>query len=259
MRTNIAAGLLLLTSVAPADTVHSETSDVPADAARAAVGPGLYVTPSYPGARSTRSELLPFVDAEYEQRYYSSANDLLGIYAIKSPSTQAGAAVEYDLTERRARDDERFHNLRDVDETARFKLFASHTISFVTSDANVATDMAGRGEGTLAQTNLWATLPLPKASLSVGPGITWANARYTRSFFGITQAQAAVSPFAPHAAPAGLVDLHWNGFETYDISSRWSVGASQTAAHLRGAAGDSPVTSKREQIVVFTWLAYRLK
>jgi outer membrane protein len=259
MRNATAAGVWVLAAAAHAVAAHA-ADDAPPDGARAAVGPGVYLTSSYPGARSTRSELLPFIDAEYGQRYYSSANDLFGIYAMKTADTQAGAAVTYDLTERRARDDERFRNLRDLDETPRFKLFASHTVSFLTGDANVATDMAGRGEGTLVQANLWATLPLlPTLSLSGGPGVTWANARYTRAFFGITAAQAAVSPFSPHAAPAGVIDLHWNGFETYDISSRWSVGASQSAARLRGSAGDSPVTSRREQIVAFAWLAYKLK
>jgi outer membrane protein len=259
MGNTIAAGVWVLVGVAHAAAV-CVADDAPPDAVRAAAGPGEYVTSSYPGARSTRSELLPFIDAEYAQRYYSSANDFLGIYAIKTVGTQAGAAVEYDLTERRARDDGRFRNLRDINETPRFKLFASHTVSFITGDANVAADMAGRGEGTLAQANLWATIPLlPTLSLSVGPGITWANARYTRSFFGITAAQAAVSPFSPHVAPAGVIDMHWNGFETYDISSRWSVGASQLAVRLRGSAGDSPVTSRREQLVAFAWLAYKLK
>ena len=230
------------------------------DDARLSLGPGLYLTPVHPGARSTRSVWVPFVDAEYAGRLYSSASDVLGVYAYKTASVQAGAAVEYDFTERLARDDERFRNLRDLHETPRFKLFASRTISFVTGDANIATDMAGRGEGTLAQANLWATVPFSKKfMLSVGPGLTWADTRYMQSFFGISKAQSAVSPFAVYASRAGVVDFHWNGLETFEISSRWSVGASQYMARLHGTAGESPVTAGRTQNSILAWIAYRVR
>jgi hypothetical protein len=67
-------------------------------------------------------------------------------------------------------DDDRLCGLPNVGEIARFKLFASRTVSFVTGDVNVATDVAGRGQGTLAQANLWFTVPFdPTFSVSVGP------------------------------------------------------------------------------------------
>lgn len=228
--------------------------------ARLSLGPSLYLTPSHPGARSTRSVWLPFVDAEFAGRLYTSASDIVGVYARKTASIQAGAAVEYDLTERLSRDDERFRYLRDVHATPRFKLFASRTISFITGDANLATDMAGRGQGTLAQANLWATVPFtPKFMVSMGPGVMWGDARYLRTFFSISDAQAAVSPFAAYASRAGVVDVHWNGFETYEISSRWSIGASEYAARLHGSAAGSPVTASRSQTTVLAWIAYKLK
>jgi outer membrane protein len=249
------------TAPAPAPVTASAPVTAPATGdARLALGPSLYTTSSYPGARSTRSEWLPFIDAEYANRFYMSASDLLGVYAYKSASTQTGAAVQYDLTERRSRDDERFRNLRNVGDTPRFKLFASHTESFVTGDFNVATDMAGRGQGTLAQANLWATAPFtPAFMVSVGPGVTWADTRYMHTFYSISAAQTAVSPFAPYEARAGAVDFHWNGLATYDVSSRWSLGVSEYAARLHGSAVDSPVTSRRAQSVFFAWAAYKLK
>jgi len=39
------------------------------------------------------------------------------------------------------------------------KLFASHTLGFVTGDMNVARDVEGRKQGTLGQANLWLTAP----------------------------------------------------------------------------------------------------
>jgi outer membrane scaffolding protein for murein synthesis (MipA/OmpV family) len=231
----------------------------PAGGDHLVLGPGFYSEPSYPGARRTRELLLPFVDAEYADRLYTSATDLLGVYAFKSAGTQLGAALEYDLTERRARDDARFHDLRDIKETARLKWFATKTVSFVTGDANVATDVTGGHQGTLAQSNIWFSTPLvPKSLISVGPGMTWADARYMRTFFTITPAQAAVSPLPVYTAQAGVVDVHWNGLATYEISSRWSIGASDYLGRLHGDARHSPVTLRRAQQTAFAWLAYKI-
>jgi len=39
------------------------------------------------------------------------------------------------------------------------KLFATRTIGILTGDANIATDVANHGQGTLGQGNLWLTIP----------------------------------------------------------------------------------------------------
>jgi len=65
------------------------------------VGPGSETLPVYPGARQLHTVLFPFVDAEYEERLYTSGDDLLGVYGYKTENTQLGGAVEYDLTARR--------------------------------------------------------------------------------------------------------------------------------------------------------------
>jgi len=224
------------------------------------IGPGEFLTPSYPGARSSRGFLLPYVDAEYAGRLYTNASDLIGVYAYKTVGDALGAALQYDFTERLDKDDARFHNLRDIRATPRFKLFADKTIGPFTGDINVATDIANRGQGTLGQANLWATLPFIKHWLfSVGPGITWADERYMHSFFTITPSQAAVSPLSAYEARAGILDLHLNGVVTYEISSRWSVGASAYAARLRGDAAGSPVTLRRDQTTALAWLVYKIK
>ena len=252
--------LVLWTALGVAGPMAACVADeAPDDGDHVSVGPGPYSMPSYPGARRTRDLILPFVDAEYANRLYASASDLVGVYALKTASTQLGAALEYDLTERKSRDDPRFRNWRDVKETTRLKWFATKTIAFVTGDANVATDVTGAHQGTLAQANLWFSAPLtPKCLLSVGPGVTWADSRYMRTFFSVTPAQAAVSPLAIYTARAGAADVHWNALTTYEISSRWSVGVSDYLGRLHGSAERSPVTLRRGQQTALAWLAYKI-
>jgi len=123
----------------------------------------------------------------------------------------------------------------------------------------VATDIGGRGQGTLAQANLLVTIPfIPKWLFSFGPGITWADHNYMTTFFTITPQQAAVSPIHEYEAHAGIADLHLNGAITYTISSRWAVGASAYAARLQSDAEESPVTLRRSQITVIAFLTYKV-
>lgn len=236
-------------------------ADPPLDAGtNLSIGPGEYVTPSYPGAASSRGFLLPYVDAEYAGRFYTNASDLLGIYAYKTVGDAIGAALQYDFTERLAKDDMRFRELKEIKATPRFKLFADKTFGVLTADFNIATDIAGRGQGTLAQANLFITLPFPpKWLFSFGPGVTFADHQYMTSFFTITPAQAAVSPLHAYVARAGIDDLHLNLLVTYAISTRWSVGASAYEARLRGDADSSPVTLRRQQTTALAWLTYKVK
>jgi outer membrane protein len=178
------------------------SADVPVDSGTyLTVGPGIYVQPTYPGASGSRGFFLPYIDAEYHNWLYSNAADLIGVYAYKTPTTQLGGAIQYDFTERLNKDDPRFQFLRDVRATPRFKLFASHTIGLITGDVNVATDIAGRDQGTLAQANLSLAIPfVPKFFFSVGPGLTWASSTYMQSFFGITPGQSQVSQLPAYDA-----------------------------------------------------------
>jgi outer membrane scaffolding protein for murein synthesis (MipA/OmpV family) len=228
--------------VAAAGASASARADGAGDGAdwHLAVGPGLYSMPRYPGAGSTRTRFLPYVDAEYHHRFYTSVADLIGVYAVKTDAVQAGAALEYDPTERPAG-----AGLPRVRDTARLKLFASRTVSFVTFDGNVARDVLGRGQGLLAQANLWLTAPLtPDLSVNAGPGATWADAQYMRSFFGTR---------------AGLVDVHLNGYVEWRVTPHYQIGMLAYLARLKGDAAASPVTDRRGQPTLMGWVAYRFR
>ncbi len=199
----------------------------------AAVGPGIYSGPLFPGAARSRRFVFPFIDAEYAGRLYTSANDLIGVYAYKTTNTQAGAAVEYDLTRR----------LPDVKQTERLKLFGSQTLGAVTADANVAKDIGGHGEGILGQSNLWLTIPVGHTfSVSAGPGATWGDSRYMHTLY---------------MGRAGIADVHINGLAEWVIHTKYRLGAQTWFGHLRGDAAASPLVMRHEQPTVVGWIAYR--
>ena len=257
-RASSTVGLLLMILVECARSNAAETTAE--HPSHAVLGPGIYVSPKFPGACRSRSVFFPFVDAEYQDRWYTSASDVIGFYVHKDTTTEIGAALVWDPTERRVQDDTRLSALSDVKETARLKLFASRTIGFVTADANIATDILGHGQGTLIQSNLWATLPFRRSLLlSVGPGLTWADHTYMQTFYAVTPSQASRSPLPAFSAAAGISDVHLNGFFQMEIGSRCQIGISATLAYLKHDADHSPVTEIHSQSTIVGWVAYRLK
>ena len=237
---------------------HSDAPTTAGEDFHLALGAGLYSIPQYPGATRTRTRPFPFIDAEYANRYYSSASDLFGVYAWKTDRSQAGAAIEFDPTMREARDDARLQGLLDVRDTARFKVFASRTISFVTADGNVATDVLGRRQGTLAQAVLWLTAPLSNhLSINVGPGVTWADSRYMQSFYSVPAFVA--SPLDAYSTHAGILDVHWNGLIDWQFRPHYRIGVQFSLMRLKGVAAASPLTEQRTQDNVVGWLAYTFR
>jgi outer membrane scaffolding protein for murein synthesis (MipA/OmpV family) len=217
------------------------------------LGPAVEITPTYPGAKTQRTFMLPDIEGQYDNWLYISATDLLGVYAYNHQGDKAGAAIEYDFTERLEKDSPHLAHLGDVSTTARFKLFIEQRISLFVLGATAATDIGGHEEGTVAQAYLNLLLPLTaRGFLTIGPGLTWSDSRYMRAFYGVTAEQSELSGFPEFQAHAGISDIYGELVAGYELSSRWALGLDVTVAHLQGDAAGSPITESRWQT---TWLA----
>lgn len=224
------------------------------------IGPGLNLSPVYPGARRTLVYAVPYQDIDYRGRFFSNGFDVLGVYARNDATWQIGADLQYDPTWRHRSDDARLSGLKDIDATARARVFAQATYAFLTLSVDAAQDVAGQRQGLVADADLYASVPLgKKALLSFGTGLTWADRRYMRTFFGILPAQAAQSAFPVYALGGGLRDRHASAIATYTLSDRWQALCSATWARLHGEAADSPIVERRGQLDVSAALKYRFR
>jgi MipA family protein len=250
---------LLLIAVVPASVAVAQTT--PSAPFSLSVGPAVEITPEYPGARAQRTFALPDVELQYHNWLYVSGTDLIGVYAYNHGGTKAGAAIEWDFTERLQRDNPHFAGLGDVATTPRLKVFFQPQLQpWLAGGVLAATDIGGHNEGTVAQAYLNLQLPLTsRGYFTLGPGVTWSDTEYMRAFYGVTSEQSTISGFPVFEAHAGVSDVYVETSAGYAISSRWSVGIDVTAAYLQGDAAKSPFTESRHQI---TWLAavlYKLR
>ena len=129
------------------------------------------------------------------------------------------------------------------------------------ADGNVVTDVLGRGRGTLAQGNLWFTAPLSKNfSLNVGPDVSWADARYQKSFYAVTPQEAAISPqLSTCSTHSGIRDVHWNGLIEWQLLSHYRIGIQVSLMQLKASAADRLITEQKNQRNVVGWVAYTIR
>ncbi len=209
------------------------------------VGPGLYLFPKFPGSSQLQVLPFPIQDISWKDRVFSQGPDLLGVNALLGDNYHLGASVSFDFQSRRASDDARLRGLPDVHYGPKLRLFADYTWWAFTGSAAVYQDIAGTGQGLTAMADLFVSAPLGELLLSAGPGITWANATYTNTFFGVNAQESAASGLPRYAAGSGLRDVHFNVNATYKFSPHWSANVSAVIGRLERAAAGSPITERR--------------
>lgn len=259
------AALLAFAQRASADdtttaaTTTAATSGTTADESpwKIAIGPGAYFAPQYPGSRHMKVYPFPALDISYRDRIFSQGPDVLGINVLTAENYHLGASLSFDFQSRTASDDPHLRGLGNVDDGPKLRIFGDYTLWAFTGAVAVYQDISGNGQGTTASADLYASLPLQGWLFSVGPGLTWANAVYTRTLFGISSAQSAASGLPQYATGSGIRDVHMTFYATHDFSKHWVGSVNATLGRLEHYAGGSPITERRRELTTFAALDYR--
>jgi outer membrane protein len=159
---------------------------------------------------------------------------------------------------RKESDDARLRGLGDIDSTVRAGLFTSYRIGWLTLKASALTDVADNDQGTIANLDAELTYrPFPRLVLSGGPGVSWSDKKYTQTFFGINNEQAARSGFAPYLPGGGVNVVRLSFGAQYLLTPHWFLGAHVTAAQLQGDAADSAIVAEKNQNLYAMFFGYR--
>ncbi|OAJ63759.1 hypothetical protein A6V36_17235 [Paraburkholderia ginsengiterrae] len=222
------------------------------------VGPGLVITPRYPGSRQLSYIPFPALDISYDDRFFSQGPDVLGVNVLRGPAYHVGASLSFDFQSRKESDDpQHLHGLGDVDGGPKLRLFADYTWWAFTGSVQLYQDIAGNHQGTTVSTDLVASAPVGGWLFSVGPGVTWANGTYTRTFFGVSGQQSAASGLPTYNTSAGIRDVHLNAQVTYDFSRHWNGSVAATFGRLEHNAANSPITEKRFELNTIASVNYK--
>jgi outer membrane protein len=232
---------------------------------RFSAGPGVATIPEYPGADSQRTLVVPVISATYGRFFVggdpgSGSPAGVGLDLYRNGPWRLGISAYGDLTRRKESDDERLRGLGDVDPALRAGVFGSYSTERFVLRASVGSDVSGNDQGTLVRLDALARFrPSERLTLTAGPGLTWANDEYTRTFFGVDALQSARSGLPQYEAKSGLNSARFSVGANYQIDRSWSVGANLVAASLQGDAADSPVTEEKSQTFAGVFAIYRFQ
>jgi MipA family protein len=250
----------LLGSVGIAVALHAAAQE---PSWRVSVGAGIDSVPRFPGADSQRIFAIPFFAASYGRFFfgaYPGAGSVggVGVNLYRDPHWRVAAALSAGLAERKQSDDPRLEGLGDVDRTVSAGAGVAYTRDWFLLGASALTDILNRGQGTLVHLNALGRYRFDEQlTFFGGPGITWADSRYTKTFFGVTPDQSAASGLPEFGTHAGLNSARLGFGASYRISSRWTATAFGSVARLEGDAASSPITEDRWQRFFGAVVAYR--
>ncbi|REG51847.1 outer membrane scaffolding protein for murein synthesis (MipA/OmpV family) [Paraburkholderia sp. BL6669N2] len=257
--TTFARRYLALAAVTACCTMGVAHADEPqADSDwKISVGPGMYVFPKFPGSSKLQKLPFPVQDISWKERFFSQGPDVLGVNVLHGENYHFGMSVSFDFQSRSSSDDARLRGLPDVHHGPKLRLFGDYTWWAFTGALAAYQDIAGTGQGLTAMADLFVSAPVGNWLISMGPGLTWANATYTQTLFGITPQESAASGLPHYDTGSGLRDIHFNVNATYKINPHWSANVAVVAGRLERYAAGSPITERRLDLNGMASVLYR--
>lgn len=94
-------------------------------------------------------------------------------------------------------------------------------------------------------------------TLSFSPSLSWADKKYTQTYFGVTSAQAARSNFKEYNAKGGIKSVNFGVGLNYQFDKNWSANAALSYSQLQGNAAKSPIIEKKSQPSAVLGVVYK--
>jgi MipA family protein len=253
----VAVCLALTASPAFAQSADGAQADAPEGNWSGFISAGPGITPEYEGAKTY--QVIPFISADLkyrsvtlEVRGTTARLDVLSaLSGFGDGALYGGPAVTFKLP--------RDNKVGDVGNPVRqltkipFQVEAGGFIG-----VKLGGNEAGRGQFRIEATALggskgfeaigkvsYALVRSRKVFVDVDNSITYANAKYMRTYFGVTPAEATASGLAAFTPGAGIKDVSSGLTIGYQFNKRWGIVANGNYSYLVGDAGKSPIVQGR--------------
>ena len=233
--------------------------------ARVHGGFGVARTPSYPGSDRYELRAVPIISVNFGRFFLGgepggAGSPGAGVNLLRDKHWRGGIGVSLAGAFRKPREESDHPSLQgmgDIDRTVRGVAFLGYQEGRLTTFARVATDLRDKDQGTLVLLDsVMRHRATDRLTVSVGPGVTWADGEYMTTFFGVSAEQSARSALPQYQADAGVHALRLGAGASYRIDRNWSAVLRTNVLRLVGDAADSPVTRSRTQYTAGIFAAY---
>ena len=106
--------------------------------------------------------------------------------------------------------------------------------------AQIATDVAGRSDGSVARLTYLAKFTDDKLTVYPSIGVEWNDSNYNEYYYGISDEEAARTGL-PSYSPGSSLNPYVSVSGMYDFNDKWAGFASQTFDHLSSKQYESPM------------------
>jgi outer membrane protein len=223
---------------------QAQTTNVFAGSWTMTIGAEGRVVPQFEGAKNYRIRPMPIFSLQRSgaPNRFRAPDDGIRIGLVEVENVRVGAVGKF--RGRRAESDAAaLQGLGNVGFTAEIGGFAE---IWATQNFRLSAEMRhGIGGHTGVLADLGADLvmrPDMQWTLSVGPRLSWSNAEYNRTYFGVTrEQQAAGSRLALYSPGSGIRSLGLVGSASYAVTPDWTVRAFARYDRLAGDVRKSPL------------------
>jgi outer membrane scaffolding protein for murein synthesis (MipA/OmpV family) len=243
----LAVGITLAAPSAFAQAFHAVRLDGSASGKDSGtIGVAVIAAYEYRGSDKRRTLLLPLLDYQWVNGWFTGVTNGIGYNFSASPHLQYGLRMTADLGRKENRTNA-LHGLGDVDPAAEGGAFFNYSTpqgGFITSSVRYGS--GSDHKGLIVDIGVGRSIAIGSNwRLTTGTGITLANTHYMQTYFGVTGVQSAASGYDAYSSGAGVRDVRTTVALTYSIDKRISVTAAVSASSLLGDAKNSPLTRKR--------------
>jgi outer membrane protein len=218
------------------------------------IGIGAAALPDFQGSRHYQLQPAPIVDVE-EGRFFAKSGEGIGIKLINMPNFQAGVGVNW----MRGYDAEDVPTgIGKLKSTFGGRAFVSGQFGgFAGTIAVTAPVFGGDAEGVLANARISYPVRISD-SITVSPalGVSWADGKFMRRYFGVDEAQATASGLPIYRPSSGFKDVDARLAVNFRLTRRISlVGIGMITRNLARAT-NSPLVERRWSPAGVLGLAY---
>lgn len=219
------------------------------------VGGGAQLRPAYEGASDYEASPWPIVKLHYLW--------LPGFGVVKSEKERAegftiGPSFRY-VSERDSADHAALTGLDNVDAAFELGGRIAYTFGFLRVHANLRQGFGGH-DGLVGEAGLdLVAFPDSRTEIGVGPRLSYADADYMRTYFGVTPAESVTSGLAAFDPGGGIKGAGAEFVARYALTPVWALSGSFSWERFVGDAADSPIvqTGDIDQFTARLGVSYR--
>ncbi|MDP1979767.1 MipA/OmpV family protein [Undibacterium sp.] len=244
-------------------SAHAQDKTAQEPESTAIIGAGVFYAPEYLGAKKHRFG--PAIYGEYQNKNGFFVSTARGIgYGQKVGDFSLSAGIGYRAGREDSRDSKKLFSsddlkgMGDIPGSVTANLHASTTFAGginASFGANLA--LSHRENGNSYEFGLSAPIfQTTSDKVEIGGSLTYGDAKYNQTNFGVTAKQSTNSGYKTFNAKAGFSQALGTVSWTHMIDKNWSVRSAAGVSQVMGDAADSPLTKKKTSPILMTTVNY---